>query len=323
MKNLRSQALIRRGLSFLLSLWIASVVVFALVNLLPGDMAAVILGSNATEESINQLRELLGLNMPWPYRYLRWVADMCMGRFGVSAYTGEILGPIIASKWMITASLVSVAMVMAILIATPLGMASAMRRHRLDGVVISLGTQLGMTVPAFLVGIALSVIVGVKWRWLPANEYVPFTQSIVEWGRHIILPALTLALVQSAILVRYIRSAFIDILHQDYYRTARAVGWRRWPALIRHGLRNASVHIITIIGLQLATLFVGAIVIESVFVLQGLGQYLLQVVAIRDLPVVQSIVMILVALVLAINCAVDMVTLLLDPRLRVSNEQED
>ena len=137
-----------------------------------------------------------------------------------------------------------------------------------------------------------------------------------RWAAHLVLPALTLALVQSAVLVRYVRSAFIEVLQTDYFRTARAIGWRRWPALLRHGVRNAALQIVTVLGLQLATLFVGAIVVESVFVLPGLGLYLLQVVSVRDLPVVQTIVMLLVGLVLVINLLVDLAYALIDPRLR-------
>lgn len=308
---------------FLLSLLVASIVVFGLLNLLPGDVAGVILGPNATEQSINALREQLGLNQNIVIRYIHWLAAMVTGNLGSSALTGAPINPIVAEKFGVTISLVGFGMLVAVLIALPLGMTAALRRNHVDGLVISGVSQAGLAIPVFVVGIALSVVVGAKLHWLPANGYVTPKTSVTQWLSHLILPALTLGLVQSAVLVRYVRSAFIDVISQDYYRTARAIGWARWPAIVRHGLRNASLQIVTVLGLQLATLFVGAIVVESVFVLPGLGSYLVQMVANRDLPVVQSIVMILVTLVLVINLLVDLSYTLIDPRLGAGDDEAD
>jgi len=308
---------------FALSMLVASIVVFALLNLLPGDVAGVILGPNASQQSIDALREQLGLNQNIVPRYVEWLGAMLTGDLGSSALTGAPVNPVVADKFGVTLSLVLFGMLAAVLIALPLGILAALRRGRADGVLISGFSQLGMAIPAFVVGIALSVVVGAKLHWLPANGYVPISRSFGQWLSHLILPALTLGLVQSAVLVRYVRSAFIDVISQDYYRTARAIGWRRWPAIVRHGLRNASLQIVTVLGLQLSTLFVGAIVVESVFVLPGLGSYLVQMVGNRDLPVVQSIVMILVALVLVINLLVDLSYTLIDPRLRAGEDEVD
>ena len=308
---------------FALSMLVASIVVFALLNLLPGDVAGVILGPNASQQSIDALREQLGLNQNIVPRYVEWLGAMLTGDLGSSALTGAPVNPVVADKFGVTLSLVLFGMLAAVLIALPLGILAALRRGRADGVLISGFSQLGMAIPASVVGIALSVVVGAKLHWLPANGYVPISRSFGQWLSHLILPALTLGLVQSAVLVRYVRSAFIDVISQDYYRTARAIGWRRWPAIVRHGLRNASLQIVTVLGLQLSTLFVGAIVVESVFVLPGLGSYLVQMVGNRDLPVVQSIVMILVALVLVINLLVDLSYTLIDPRLRAGEDEVD
>lgn len=313
---------VRRLASFMLTWVVASVIVFLLLNLLPGDVAGVILGPNATPESVQALRESLGLNRPLYLRYLEWVSGLFSGELGYSALSGQSVTPLIVAKLATTTWLIVVGMVLALAIAIPVGIYAALHRHHADGLMVSALSQFGMSVPAFVVGIALSIGVGVKLRWLPANEYIPITRSFTGWLSHIILPALTLALVQSAILIRYVRSAFIEVLQQDYYRTARAIGWRRWPALVRHGMRNAALQIITILGLQLATLFTGAIVVESVFVLQGLGQYLVQSVTNRDLPVVQTVVMVLVTIVLVINLIVDTSYLLIDPRLRSADEEQ-
>lgn len=313
----------RRMVWFALSMLVASVVVFALLNLLPGDLAGVILGPNATPDAIDAMRAQLGLDRPMPVRYLDWLAGLLAGQLGTSALTGDVVGPIVAQKFGVTFWLVVFGMLVAVAVALPLGIYSALRRHRADGVAVSGLSQLGMAVPVFVVGIGLSLLVGVRLRWLPANGYVNPSQSVGGWLAHLVLPAITLGLVQGAVLVRYVRSAFIDVLQQDYFRTARAIGWRRWPALVRHGVRNAALQIVTVLGLQFATLFVGAIVVESVFVLPGLGSYLLQMVSTRDLPVVQSIVMVLVGLVLVINLLVDLSYSLIDPRLRVGDDQDE
>lgn len=314
---------LRRIAWFGVSMLVASAIVFALLNLLPGDLAGVILGPNATPAAVEAMQAQLGLDRPVTVRYLDWLAGLATGQLGHSALTREAVGPIVAQKFGVTCWLVVFGMLVAVLIALPLGAYSAMRRHRADGLAVSGLSQLGMTVPVFVVGIGLSLLVGVRLRWLPANGYVAPNVSLGQWFAHLILPSLTLGLVQGAVLVRYVRSAFIDVLQQDYFRTARSIGWRRWPALMRHGLRNAALQIVTVLGLQLATLFVGAIVVEAVFVLPGLGSYLLQMVTTRDLPVVQSIVMILVGLVLVINLLVDLSYGLIDPRLRSSDAEVD
>ena len=170
--------------------------------------------------------------------------------------------------------------------------------------------------PAFWAGILLASLFGVRLRLLPPNGYVPLSTDPVGWARSLVLPVLALALVQSAVLVRYVRSAFIDVLAEDYYRTARAVGWREGPALLRHGLRNAALSLVTVLGLHLASVLVGAIVIEQVFVLPGLGSLLLNYVKQKDVMVIQGVVMLLVLAVLAINALVEVSYALLDPRLK-------
>lgn len=315
--------LARRFGWFVVALWVASMVVFALLNLLPGDLAGVILGPNATPEAIEAMRAQLGLDRPIALRYLDWLTGLLTGDLGTSALSGRPIGPLLATKFGVTFWLVIFGMALALVLALPLGIYAALFRHRPDGVLVSGLSQFGMAVPVFMVGIALSLLVGVRLRWLPANGYVAPSVSVSQWLAHLVLPAATLGMVQAAVLVRYVRSAFIEVLQTDYYRTARSIGWRRWPALLRHGIRNAALQIVTVLGLQLATLFVGAIVVETVFVLPGLGQYLLQMVATRDLPVVQTIVMILVGLVLVINLLVDLSYALIDPRLRGHDEEVD
>lgn len=302
--------------TFAASWLVASAVVFGLLNLLPGDVAGVMLGSSATPGAVAALREQLGLDEPLLVRYGRWLAGLVHGDLGCSAFSQLPIGPLVADKLGVTLSLVLCGMTLAVLVAVPLGAFAAVQRRKASGVIVSALSQLGMAVPAFLAGIGLVVLFAVKLHWLPANGYTPLLLDPLDWLRRLILPSLALALVQAAVLVRYVRGAFIDVLAQDYFRTARAVGWTRRRAIMRHGLRNAAMQIVTVVGLQLTTLFVGAVIIENVFVLPGLGAMLLNAVQTRDLPVVQGIVMVLVTLILAVNAVVDMAYAAIDPRLR-------
>lgn len=309
------RAIATRLATFAVSLLVASVLVFGALNLLPGDVAQTVLGANATPEAVAQLRAQLGLDRPAALRYLDWLGGMLTGELGTSALTGQGVGSLIAPKLAVTTWLVVLAMTLAGAIALPVGMFSALNRRRWSGFAASAISQIGMAVPAFLAGILLVWLFAVRLRWLPANGYASIGTP-QQWIAHLVLPVISLALVQGAVLTRYVRSGFIEVLGEDYYRTARAIGWRKVAGLWRHGVRNASLSVVTVLGLQLATLFVGAIVVEQVFVLPGLGAELLNRVQQRDLPVVQGIVMVLVALVLLINALVDLAYLLLDPRLR-------
>ncbi|MGO4955788.1 ABC transporter permease [Luteococcus sp. Sow4_B9] len=310
--------MLRRLVTFVASLLLASAIIFCLVNLLPGDVATAILGDQADEASLAALRSELGLDRPIVVRYVEWLGDLVTGNFGTSVRTGQSVVSLIAPKLAVTLWLVGLGMLLALAIAVPVGMFAALRRRRWSGAVVSALSQLGMAVPAFLAGIILVVVFAVKLRWLPANGYVPISSDPLEGARRLVLPVLSLALVQSSVLTRYVRSAFIEVLGEDWFRTARSVGWTTRAAMVRHGLRNAALSVVTVLGLQLATLFVGAIVVESVFALPGLGRLLLDAVQQRELVLVQTIVMILVALVLVINALVDMSYVLIDPRLRGS-----
>jgi len=307
---------LRRLAVFGLSLALASMLVFLVSAALPGDVAQVILGQNATPEALSELRATLGLDRSLRARYLEWAGSMVTGDFGTSFVSRLPVSGQIAARLGVTGWLVLFSMTLALVVAIPVGVLAAARSRRASGFVLSGLSQLGMAVPAFWAGILLVFVFSLKLRWLPANGYVPVTEDPSQWAAHLVLPVVSLALVQSSVLVRYVRSAILEVLSEDYLRTARAVGWTRMRALLRHGLRNASLSVVTVVGLQLATLLVGAIVVESVFALPGLGQLLLDAVAQRDLVLVQGTVMVLVFAVLVVNALVDMSYLALDPRLR-------
>ena len=300
----------------LASLAVASVVIFALCALLPGDIAQVMLGQNADPATVEALRERLGTNRPAVVRYLDWATGLLRGDLGSSYLTGDTVAGQIAGRLPVTLWLVGLGMLLAVTLAVPVGMLAAVRRRRLSGVLVSGASQLGLAIPAFWAGILLVLVFAVRLRWFPANGYVPLGTDPAGWASHLVLPVLSLALVQAAVLVRYVRSAFVEVLAEDYLRTARAVGWSYPGALLRHGLRNAALSVVTVLGLQLSTLLVGAIVIESVFALPGLGQLLLNAVAQRDLVMVQGTVMVLVLAVLLINFVVEWSYVIIDPRLR-------
>lgn len=309
-------AVLRRSAIFVASLVVASMLVFAACAALPGDVAQVVLGTQADPESLRRLRSELGLDRSLVEQYLSWMGGLLTGDPGRSYLTRVPVGPDVAGRLGVTLWLAALSMLLALAVGLVAGMLAAVRRRHVDGFLVSAFSQLGLAVPAFWAGILLVVVFAVNLRWFPAGGYVPLLRNPAQWASHLVLPVVALSFVQSAVLTRYVRSAFLEVLGEDHLRTARAIGWRRLPALLRHGLRNVAVQVVTVLGLQLATLLVGAIIIEQVFTLPGLGSRLLQAVAERDLVVVQAIVMLLVLAVLVINFLVDLAYLAIDPRLR-------
>ena len=291
-------------------------VVFAITMALPGDVAQTLLGTEATPEALAQLRAQMGLDRPWLVQYLDWMGGMLTGDFGVSHLSGDSVLSLIGPRLAVTLWLVGFAMVLSLLIAVPSGMLAALKRRSWQGVTVSASAQVGMAIPVFWGGILLVMVFAVWLRWLPANGYVPLLKNPASWAQHLILPVVTLSLVQAAILTRYVRSAFLEVLSEDYYRTARSVGWTPMRALLRHGLRNVAISLVTVLGLQVSAVLVGAIVVESVFTLPGLGSLLLTAVFQRDVMVVQGTVMFLVFAVLLLSAIVDLSYLLIDPRQR-------
>ena len=301
------------------SLAVSSIIVFAFMAVLPGDPARVALGINASEQAVIELREQFGLDRPLVVQYVDWMYGLVSFDPGISYISRAPIGPQVADRLQVTLWLVGTAMVIAILLAVPAGAIMAVRHRQLSGLVLSAVSQLGVAVPAFLAGILLITVFAVGLGWLPANGWTPPVQDPVMFVKQLVLPALSLGVVQAAVITRYVRSAVLDVLREDYLRTARAKGLRPTQALLRHGLRNAAVPVVTVLGLQLATLLVGAVVVERVFVIPGLGSLLLDSVSNRDLIMVQDVVMILVVAVLFVNFLVDLLYLVIDPRLRTGN----
>jgi peptide/nickel transport system permease protein len=309
---------LRRVAIFVVSVLVASIVVFLFMAVLPGDPAQVALGVNATPELLAKTRAEFGVDRPLVTQYFDWISGVARGDFGRSYVTRDAIGPQLLDRFGVTLWLVGAAMLVALVIAVPAGTFAAVRHRKLSGAGVSGLSQIGVAIPAFLAGIVLVQIFAVQLRWLPSGGWTPPNQDFGEFARGLVLPALSLGLVQGAVLTRYVRSAVLDTLGQDYLRTARSKGLRPGQALVRHGLRNASVPVVTVLGLQLATLLIGAVVVERVFVLPGLGSMLLDAVSARDLLTVQGIVLVLVVGVLLVNFVVDVLYTVLDPRLRGS-----
>ena len=308
--------LIRRLVSLFVSLFIASAVIFAVVDLVPGDPASFMLGTGARPDTVAALREQMGLDLPWPVRYARWLGGVLTGDLGTSlAYKTPVAGMIL-DRVQVSLPLALMALALAVAVAFPVGMLAARRRGGAADVAVMGGTQLGIALPNFWFAMLLVLVFAVRLRWLPAGGF-PGWDEPVKALRALILPAVALALPQAAILARVLRSALIETLGQDYVRSARAKGLSRGQALRRHALRNAMIPVLTIMGMQFSFLLAGAIIIENVFYLPGLGRMIFQAITQRDLIVVQSAVLVLVAAVIAVTCIGDVAYAAVDPRLRI------
>ena len=312
--------LLRRFATFLATLAVASVVVFAVLELLPGSAAEVILGDTATPESLAALNTKLGLDRPAAERYAAWVGGLLQGRTANSISYDTPTAELIAERLQVTLPLALMAMALTVVLALGLGLYAASRHNQLGDVGVMAASQVGIAIPNFWFAILLILLFAVKLQWVSAGGFPGWTEDdgggLVEGVVALILPAVALAVVQAAILARVTRSAVLDVMREDFVRTARAKGLSRGQALRRHVLRNAMVPVLTVAGLQFGNLITGAIVVENVFVLPGLGRLVFQAIANRDLIVVRDVVLFLAATVIAINLLVDLLYLLVDPRLR-------
>ncbi|WP_442580766.1 ABC transporter permease [Mesorhizobium sp. ASY16-5R] len=307
--------LLRRLGSFALTLVIASLLVFATLDLLPGDAAAILLGTAARPDTIAALEQQLGLDQPAYIRYLTWIAGAFTGDLGQSASYGVSVGGLIAERLAVTLPLALMALVIAVAIGVPLGVAAAARWRGAPDRAASAFAQVGIAIPDFWFGILLILVFSTTLQWFSAGGF-PGWQEPVAALKSLLLPAVALALPQAAVLTRVTRSAVLDVAGEDFIRTAQAKGLSERRVLWRHAVRNALVPIVTIIGLQFSFLIAGAVLVENVFNLPGIGRLAYQALAQRDLVVIRSVAMFFAGLVIAVNFLVDLSYLWLDPRLR-------
>lgn len=307
--------LLRRLVILIATLIAASLVVFSLLAILPGKPAQVILGTQATPDSVRQLTHQLGLDHPLWRQYIHWVHGLVTLSPGNSYISQLPIGHQLGQALAVTGPLIGFGLLIGILLAVPFGIAAALMRRHAAGAAITAVSQIGIAIPSFIAGLLLILVFGVKLGWLPASGFVPWSTNGWQAGKSLVLPALALGAGEGALLSRYVRSTVLEILRSDYLRTARAKGLTRRQALVRHGFRNGAIPVLTVLGLEIPSLIVGAVVIENVFTLPGIGTLLLQAEQNRDLIVVQDVVMLVAVTVLVVNFLVDVSYRALDPRL--------
>ena len=308
--------LIRRSLTLLLTLLAAALVVFLVLEVLPGDPALLMLGTEARDDTLAALRAQMGLDRPAAERFLLWIAGFLTGDLGTSYTYSVPVAKLVADRMAITLPLAVMALALSTVIALPLGMLAAAQHNRIGDYAVMGFSQLGMAVPNFWLGIVLTLIFSVSLGWFGSGGFPGWEGGALPALQALLLPAIALALPEAAILARVTRSAMLETLREDYVRTARAKGLGHAAILRRHVLRNALIPVMTIIGLQFAFLMAGVVVVENVFYLPGLGRLTFQAVTQRDLIVVKDVVVLLTAVVVAVNLAIDVLYAAIDPRPR-------
>ncbi len=299
------QVALRRLLLLIPLLFVVSIIVFGLLVIIPGDPVSVILGDQATPAQIASTRERLGLDDPIIERYGRWAGNAVRGDLGTSLFNSYPVADAIRDRLPVTLSLVGVAFFLAIVTGIPAGVVAGSRPGSAVDRVLTIGTSAGVAMPNFWLGLVLSLILALELGWFPATGYVGITDSLTGWLQHIFLPALTLSAACSAELVRQTRAGMIEVLEQDYIRTARSKGLREMRILSRHALRNAMIPIVTIMGLQVSRLFGTSIIVEQIYGLQGVGSLAVRAVFDRDIPTIQGVVLAATVVVLVTNLVVD------------------
>jgi len=314
-----AQQVARRIGGFLAALLLASLVIFTAVEVLPGDSAQMILGTEARPDTLAALRHEMGLDQPVTQRYADWVAGFVQGDLGTSRTYSLSVSTLVAERLVVSVPLALAALAFAVGTGLSLGIFAALRRNSLiDHALMGL-TQIGIAVPNFWFAMVLVLVFAVNLRIFPAGGFPGWAQGGFAAMSSLVLPTVALALPQAAILARIVRASLIETLHEDYMRTARAKGLSHGQAIRRHALRNAMIPVLTIMGLQLAFLLAGAIIIENVVALPGLGRLIFQAIQQRDRVVVMSIVLLLVGTIMLINLALELIYLAVDPRLRKQN----
>jgi len=308
--------IVRRVFSTIAVMAVVAFVVFALLYLTPGDPAAVIAGDIATDEDIRRIHARLGLDEPFLVRFGGWLWALVHGDLGTSIFTNLPVTQLIAQRVEPTVSLTLGTLLVAILVALPLGVVAASKAGTwLDRAVMSF-SALGFSVPVFVIAYALILTFAVQLDWLPVQGYRAFRDGAWEWLRHLILPSVALGTVYVALIARMTRASMLEVLAQDYIRTASAKGLAPNQVLVRHALKNAAIPVITIIGMGVALLISGAIVTETVFALPGIGRLTVDAILRRDYPIIQGVILIFSAIYVLVNLAVDVSYVFLDPRIR-------
>lgn len=289
--------------------------VFLIIHLVPGDPARVILGVQANDENVAALQERLGLNQPFFVQYSTWLWNVLHGDFGRSLITRQPVAPQITQRLMATLQLAFAALLIGMAIGIPAGIISALKPGSKLDMTTSVLSQIGVAIPDFWMGIMLILLFSLTLSWLPSRGYTPFGEDPGDWLAHIILPALTLGIISGSIQTRFVRSAMLEVMNQNYIHAARAKGLKEHSVVLRHALRNAMITIVTIIGLQITALLSAVVVVEVVFGWPGLGRLALEAVLDRDYPLLQGTVLMVAIILTLVNLGIDLLYFFLDPRI--------
>ncbi len=312
---MNTQYLLQRLLTTILVVFGITFVVFMVMQLVPGDPARVILGVAASEENVAALRERLGLNRPVWVQYGSWLWGLLRGDLGDSLVTGQPVAGQILQRLPATLTLAGAGLLVGLLIALPAGIISALKPRSSLDIMFSVFSQIGVSIPDFWLGILLVLVFSLTLSWLPSQGYTPFSENFLDWLAHLIMPGLTVGVISGSIQTRFVRSAMLEVLHEDYVRTARAKGLPEGIVIAQHALRNAMITIVTIIGLQLTALLSAVVVVEVVFSWPGLGRLTLDAVLDRDYPLLQGAVFTMATLLALVNLGTDLLYFFIDPRI--------
>jgi peptide/nickel transport system permease protein len=311
-----SRYLARRLIAILPVLFGISVVVFTLVHLIPGDVVQILLGTQASQQQIDTLRRLLGLDQPLPVQFADWFSHVLRGDLGTSLRTNRPVLPDLVARFGVTLQLTLASMCVALLVAIPLGIASAARRGQVSDAASRLFALIGLSIPNFWLGTILILFASLVIGWLPPVGFVSLLDNPWLGIQTLLLPSISLGTALAAFVMRMLRSSLLEVLRQDYVRTAYAKGLRDRTVLYTHALRNAFIPVLTVIGIQIGTLLGGAVVVEQVFSLPGLGRFLLDAIYTRDYPIVQGGVLFIALVFSLVNLVVDVLYAAIDPRIR-------
>jgi peptide/nickel transport system permease protein len=308
--------IVRRIVATIPVMAVVALFVFSLLYIAPGDPAAVIAGDQATPADVERIRQSLGLDRPFLVQFGEWIWRILHGDIGTSIFTNLPVSTMIAQRIEPTLSLMVITLCLAVAIAVPMGVAAAWKAGTWFDRAIMAFAVLGFSVPVFVVGYLLAYVFALELDWLPVQGYTPFSDGVWPWFKNLILPAIALGCLYIALIARITRAAMLDVLQQDYIRTARAKGVGQWGILFVHALKNAAVPIVTVIGIGIALLIGGAVVTESVFAIPGLGRLTVDAILRRDYPVIQGVVLLFSFVYVLVNLMIDLIYTVLDPRIR-------
>jgi peptide/nickel transport system permease protein len=308
--------IVRRIVATIPVMAVVALFVFSLLYIAPGDPAAVIAGDQATPADVERIRESLGLDRPFLVQFAEWIWRILHGDIGTSIFTNLPVSTMIAQRIEPTLSLMMITLCLAVSVAVPMGVVAAWKAGSWFDRVIMAFAVFGFSVPVFVVGYLLAYVFALELDWLPVQGYTPLSDGLWPWFKNLILPAIALGCLYIALIARITRAAMLEVLQQDYIRTARAKGVGQWGILFLHALKNAAVPIVTVIGIGIALLIGGAVVTESVFAIPGLGRLTVDAILRRDYPVIQGVVLLFSFVYVLVNLMIDLIYTVLDPRIR-------